>query len=288
MKTKNPHEMIETLKLEQERHYRRQKKRERKHRKKYFDHFHGNQHYDRYGNMDRITKAEFGMQSYFKFTKRNLTFKITASGVILALSVTVSALDILFESFLMIPVGQVYVSFRFLDTIILLLGLPILGPIFGSLVGFLEPIFHNLIHGFEHGWIQPLTDSLTNVLIMWLTWLIYYIAFRNSSFHRDPNKHCDRFKRYTPSAILTVLVGTIATATFILALYIQHETGVSPHNLAHEHDHGSEISWDALIHGNAGIIVLSLWGLNLLRYFIGYGLFSVLEVKLRPLNHRYR
>lgn len=97
-----------------------------------------------------IQESELKAASYFKVTKRSLTYKIALSGIFLALSVAVSALDILMEQ-IQIPVGQVYISFRFLDIIVLLLGLAVLGPLFASLIGMVEPIFHNLIHGMHHG-----------------------------------------------------------------------------------------------------------------------------------------
>lgn len=298
-KDKNPKKMLSSMKksLNQTHHDV-----ESDHGNDHKDHYHGNLHYDKTGHADKIDPNEFKTNNFFKYSKKNLTFKITAAGVVLALSVAVSALDILFESFLMFPIGQVYISFRFLDTIILLIGLPVLGPIFGSLVGIIEPIFHNLIHGMEHGWIQPLTDSLTNVIIIFLTWIFYYLIFRNSPYHRDPNRKRDLFKRLTPAFILTIISAFVATATFFLALYIQEKTGlgVSGHHhhstlsdapsLYHDdHDHGGKetVDWDN-IKTNVAFFFFAIFGINVLRYAIAFASFAVIETRLRPLNHRYR
>ncbi|ATZ16575.1 uncharacterized protein DUF3816 [Entomoplasma freundtii] len=298
-KDKNAKEMFSSMKRD---FHRTHHENEADHGNDHKDHYHGKIHYDKSGHADKIDPNEFKAKTYFKYTKKNLTFKIAASGVVLALSVAVSALDIVFESFLMFPIGQVYISFRFLDTIVLLIGLPVLGPIFGSLVGLLEPIFHNLIHGMEHGWIQPLTDSLTNVIIIFLTWAIYYLLFRNSPYHRDPNKKKDWLKRITPAFILSVLAALIATASLFLALYIQSKTGWGIHDhdhdhahhfsdllQHHDHDHGGKpsVGWSNIT-SNVAYFFFAIFGINLLRYAIAYSLFVVIEGRLRPLNHRYR
>lgn len=268
------------------------------------DHYHGNKHYDKEGNVDTIKIEEFNVKNQFCYSKKNLTFKIAASGVLLALSIAVSALDIILETVLKFPVSaDAWVSFRFLDIIVLLLGIPVLGPIFGSLIAFLEPIFHNLIHGMEHGWIQPFGDALSNILIVWLTWVFFYVVFKNSPYHRDPNKKKDWFKRIMPSLIMVIISALLATAVIILILYLtslnhvhhDHEEhsefliNYSNINIqhGHHHHHDGQLEWNILIKRFFPIIC-AIFGVNILRYLIAYSFFVVVEGKMRVLNHRYR
>ncbi|WP_026389695.1 ECF transporter S component [[Acholeplasma] multilocale] len=257
------------------------------------DHYHGKHHFDKFGNHDDIDENEFKPSHYFKMTKKNLTFKIALTAVMLALAIAVSALDMLLESFA-IPVGdQVFIQTRFLDIAVILSSIAVLGPLFSAIVGGIVPIIHNLMHGMVHGWVQPITDIFQNIAIVFIVWFIFYILFKNSPIHRDDNKKVYNFKRWTPSVIIVPIVAILATAMFVLALYIQQQLAPghdddlirSAIQMRHEgHDHEGEISF-----GNINTsVVFAIFGWNVLRYAAAYVLFALIEGRMRPINHRYK
>ncbi|WP_434341951.1 ECF transporter S component [Mycoplasma putrefaciens] len=251
------------------------------------DHYHGVHHIDKYGNHDDVETADFELRSVFQFSKRKLIFKIVLTGIFLALTSAVGALDILLES-IHIPVGgdQVWIETRFLDITVVCISIATLGPIFASLVGFLSPIIHNLIHGMEHGWIQPPIQAVEYVIIVWLVFLIFNVLFKNSPIHKDQDPKVANFKRWAPLPIMVVLSALIATLGLALALYIQSLLPHGSHSHSHDHNHGTgeQLEWN-----NVNIfIMLAVFGWNCLRFFIALSLFTVIEWKMRPINHRYR
>lgn len=245
------------------------------------DHYHGHHHFDKFGNHDDVSEDEFKLNTFLKTSRKNLIYRLILTAIFLALAIVASAIDMLTES-LAIPIGQVYIQTRFLDTIILLLALPAIGPIFAIFLGVIEPLFHNLMHGMEHGWIQPLMDMLANAIIIFTTWIIYFYLFQNSPYHKHPIKKVDWFKRITPAAILTIIAAFISTLTFILALKLQDLT--SNINLLPSHD---DISFSDISSAFAAMFFI-MFGINLLRYSVAFFLYVLLEGKMRPINHRYR
>ncbi|ATZ18843.1 hypothetical protein ESOMN_v1c04610 [Williamsoniiplasma somnilux] len=248
------------------------------HRKE--DHYHGYHHFDKFGNHDDISEDEFKITTMLKISSKSLIYRLVLTGVFLALAIVASAMDMLTES-LAIPIGQVYIQTRFLDTIVMLLALPAIGPIFALLLAIIEPILHNLIHGMEHGWIQPFMDSLSNSLIILLSWVLYYYVFKNSPYHKHPSKKVDLYRRITPAIILVLVAALISTGTFILALKIQDLT--TNVNLLPE----ETISFDH-ISSEFALIFFSIFGVNILRYGIAYAFYVLIEGRIRPLNHRYK
>ncbi|AUF83669.1 ECF transporter S component [Mesoplasma syrphidae] len=288
-KAKNPKEVLEHLKSDLDKRLLTGEELEKlKHREK--DHYHGIHHFDEYGNHDDYMEDEFKPSHHFKFSKKNLTFKISLTAVFLALSVVVSLLDILLET-LALPVGdQVFIQTRFLDIVLVVTSIATLGPLFSSLLGAIQPIMHNLIHGMEHGWIQPMLDMFQNILIVWVVWLIFYIIFQNSPIHRDENKKVYETKRWVPMPIIVLVVAIIATISFILALYIQSK--VSPNSpLLPGHDHDHDHDHHGMLETIAGVnlkVVFAIFGWNILRYGIAFVLFVLIEGRMRIINHRYK
>ncbi|WP_031543011.1 ECF transporter S component [Mesoplasma photuris] len=295
---KDSKQHLEDLKKEIEKDRLTGKMLEQEEHKK-IDHYHGIHHFDKFGNHDDYNEEDFKIQTHFRFSKRNLTFKIVLTAIFLALAVAVSALDILLES-IKIPVGdQVFIQTRFLDTSIMMLSIATLGPLFGTILAGLQPILHNLIHGMEHGWIQPITDVFQNILIVWIVFFVFYLLFKNSPVHKDENKKIYNFKRMVPSAIIVPLVAVVSTIMFVFALYIQ--SLVSPGSgWAPGHDHGHEHSLVETFHSESGglgfgegekisvALVFALFGWNVLRYAIAFAIFIAIEGRMRPINHRYR
>ncbi|UZK63944.1 ECF transporter S component [Mycoplasma mycoides subsp. capri] len=260
------------------------------------DHYHGIHHFDQFGNHDDIQNQKFELKTVFQFSRKKLIFKIALTGIFLALTASVSALDILLES-IKIPVSdQVWIQSRFLDISVVCISIATLGPIFASLLGFLAPILHNFIHGMEHGWIQPPIEAVINVFIVWIVFLIFNVMFSNSPIHHDTNKNVARFKRWTPLPIMSVLVAIVSTLGFILALYIDSKTNntsiVSNNSqlFFHAgHDHGHVHDDNMLTFNKVNMfIVIAVFGWNVLRYAIALLLFILVEWKMRPINHRYK
>ncbi|WFQ91088.1 ECF transporter S component [Mycoplasma feriruminatoris] len=260
------------------------------------DHYHGKHHFDRFGNHDDIQNSNFELKTVFQFNRKKLIFKIVLTAIFLALTASVSALDILLES-IQIPVSdQVWIQSRFLDISVVCISIATLGPIFASVLGFLAPILHNIIHGMEHGWIQPPIEAVINIFIVWIVFLIFNVMFNNSPIHHDTNKNVARFKRWTPLPIMSVLIAILSTLGFVLALYLDPSTnqrGLISNNsqlffhAGHDHNHVHEEN--QLTFNNINMfIVIAVFGWNVLRYGIALLLFILVEWKMRPINHRYK
>ncbi|WBX36202.1 ECF transporter S component [Mycoplasma capricolum] len=259
------------------------------------DHYHGKHHFDKFGNHDDIQNYNFELRTVFLFSRKKLLFKIVLTGIFLALTASVSAIDILLES-IKIPVSdQVWIQSRFLDILVVCISIATLGPIFASLLGFLAPILHNFIHGMEHGWIQPPIEAITNIFIVWIVFLVFNVIFNNSPIHHDTNKKVARFKRWTPLPVMIVLVSFVSTLGFILALYIDSNINsnhllsnqISFYHAGHDHNHIHDEHMLSFTNINT-FITIAIFGWNLLRYGIALLLFVLVEWKMRPINHRYK
>ncbi|AVP49257.1 ECF transporter S component [Williamsoniiplasma luminosum] len=241
------------------------------------DHYHDKKHYDAKGNIDYITREDFRIRNHFKYTRRNLILKISLTALFLALSVAAAAIDMALE-IIAIPIGQLRLSTRFIDVVVIFLALPVVGPLFGMLIAFVEPWIHLMIDP-NHLPLQILVDAITNTIIVLTTWFVFYIAFKNSPIHKDPNKKIDLYKRTIPLIIMFFVSTIIATLLFVFALFIQEKNMVI--HTDHDHDH---IQWENLNWTIIGVVL----GMNFLRFAIAYTTFFFIEVRMRPINHRYR
>ncbi|AVN59154.1 ECF transporter S component [Mesoplasma florum] len=260
----------------------------KEHRKE--DHYHGVHHFDSKGGHDHIEKDEFKVQLKLKMSRQELIRKMVLTAIFLALTVAVSAFDILFEN-IQLPIGdQLRIPFRFFDIAFICISIATLGPIFASIIAILNPILHNVIHGMEHGWITMLMEVPQNLLITWMVWIVFNVIFNNSPIHKGENNKKDKIKRFLPIPIMIVLASLIATILFILAWYLQdavnHEA-THAHSIRHgDHDHGeSELSDFDHFKFYMSFIVFA-W--NILRYTIAFSIFSIVEWRMRPINHRYK
>lgn len=254
------------------------------------DHYHGIHHFDEKGQHDHIEKNEFKLSLEFKMIRRKLIYKMVLTSVFLALTATVSAIDIFFEK-IALPVGsgQLWIDFRFLDIAFICISIATLGPIFASIIGLLNPFIHFAIHGGEHGIWTTVIEAPQNVLIIWMVWLIFNVIFNNSPIHRDTNKTQARFKRFMPIPIMIILASLITTGMFIIGMYLNEITSSHTHRsleLFHEGEK-HENKLEHLSQLNV-YIVLAIIAWNILRYTVAFSIFSIVEWRMRPINHRYK
>ncbi|ATI73508.1 ECF transporter S component [Mesoplasma florum] len=264
----------------------------KEHRKE--DHYHGIHHFDSKGGHDHIEKDEFKLSIEFRMSRRRLIYKMVLTSVFLALTATVSALDILFEK-IALPVGsgQLWIDFRFLDIAFICISIATLGPIFSSIIGLLNPFIHFAMHGGDHGIWSTVIEAPQNVLIVWMVWLVFNVLFNNSPIHRETDKIKSRFKRFAPIPLMIIFASIITTGMFILGMYLDGLTTNSHHvhehsiSLFHEgHDHS-----DGKLENVADInfvIGISIFAWNILRYSVAFSIFSIVEWRMRPINHRYK
>ncbi|AVN60540.1 ECF transporter S component [Mesoplasma entomophilum] len=258
------------------------------------DHYHGIHHFDDRGQHDHIEKNEFKLSIEFKMSRRRLIYKMVLTSVFLALTATVSAIDIFFEK-IALPVGsgQLWIDFRFLDIAFICISIATLGPIFSSIIGFLNPFIHFAIHGGEHGIWSTTIEAPQNILIVWMVWAVFNVFFNNSPIHRDTDKTKARFKRFVPIPVMIILASVISTGMFILGMYLDGLT--SSHNHIHEHSiqlfHEEHHHSDGKLENVTDInffILLSIFAWNMLRYTVAFSIFSIVEWRMRPINHRYK
>jgi len=231
------------------------------------DHYHGKHHYDKHGKHDHVSAKEFSVRQLFKVNKNLLTFQISATGIILALAVAMSALDFLLEKF-SINIGGVAISMRIFDLMIIILGISVAG-FYGSLfIALVEPWFHFLIDP-DHIPLQVAFDSLNYMITVLVFYLIFYAVFKNSLIHKEPSKNRRLFKTITPGILIVTILSLWFSFTFILSLII----GIAEFN---------EIS-----QVNYWVLFFVALGLQLIRFTLMYGMFVVIENKMKPVNHRY-
>lgn len=261
--------------------------RKKEHRKE--DHYHGVHHFDNQGHHDHIQKNEFKVQLKLRLSRQELLRKMVLTGIFLALTVAVSAFDILFEN-LQLPIGdQLRIPFRFFDIAFICISIATLGPIFASIIAMLNPILHNVVHGMEHGWITMVMEIPQNLLITWMVWIVFNLLFQNSPIHKGTNSKKDKLKRFLPILIMIILASIIATALFIMAWYLQdiinHENlHAESLHVDHDHEHSELPDFD----GFKFYMTFIVFGWNILRYTIAFSIFSIVEWRMRPINHRYK
>ncbi|WP_339034618.1 ECF transporter S component [Spiroplasma endosymbiont of Cantharis rufa] len=255
------------------------------------DHYHDEHHFDSLGNHDDINDADFHWKNSLFTSRRNLTFKITLTGVFLALAVALSAFEMLYEQLLdKIPLYGVAIPFRILDILVITLSLAALGPIFSGIIAFIVPFIH-LVDA--HNPLTLVIDSFGYFASIWLMWFVYYFIFRNSSIHKHPIKSVDRFKRWTPIVIYVPVITIIYTLLVFLILYITTNS-----DQGHSHNHFStgmitsyheahSGEW-ASIKENLGVFIGVISAIELVRFSICYTLFAVIEPQVKKINHFYK
>lgn len=254
------------------------------------DHYHGIHHITKDGKHDHIEKNEFKVHLEWRLNRSQLIFKMVLTAMFLAICFAVSALDILFEAIQLPVTDQLWIDFRFLDIALICVSIAILGPIFASTTSILAPWIHGIVHGFVHGTLTPLVEMFSNTLIVWVVWILFYFIFQNSPIHKDNDKKAKIIKRFVPLPLLVIASAFITTVLFVLVLYLIN-ISVHSHTLEHantitlfheEHKEG-HLDFDNL---NIAIF-FAIFGWNLLKYTFAFLLFSIIEWKMRPINHRY-
>ncbi|AGM25301.1 ECF transporter S component [Spiroplasma chrysopicola] len=118
---------------------------------------------------NRVKESIFKKELY---NQKSLVFKITLAGVFLAIAVGLSLLEI-FD--IPMPWGATF-GIRFFDTLVLIYSVAIIGLWFALLDGIALPWLHNLVDG-HHSWLEMAFFMLSNILVIFITWFIYYILF---------------------------------------------------------------------------------------------------------------
>ncbi|AHI53661.1 transmembrane protein [Spiroplasma sabaudiense Ar-1343] len=278
------------------------------------DHYHEEHHFTASGSHDDVSLSDFSIKNHFTFNKRNLTFKIALTSIFLGLAIISTLIDALSETLLSIPIYGVKMNIRILDLLVTIVSIPTLGLIFSELIAFLIPWIHFGIHS-DHSPIQIAFDMIAYMSAVFIFWAIFYVLFKNSIFHKHPNKKVDNIKRWIPGVVIIPLVAAIATGLFILALYVASLSGtnsghthshdhsgtptvdindlVSPRHAnhaeegGHHHDHENEASWSN-IQNIFWPFVGGVFGIQLARFMLFYVVFAIVEERMKPINHRYR
>ncbi|ASP28577.1 transmembrane protein [Spiroplasma corruscae] len=264
------------------------------------DHYHDEHHFDMFGNHDDVKEEDFNWKTSIYTSKRNLTFRLTLSGMILAIAIAATSLDMYIEH-LIIPIDGVILPTRFLDILVITLSIGSLGPVFSSLIGFIVPWIHMLIHGGGaiHNPLSTMVDSFGYFLVIWVLWLFYYFIFKNSYTHKDPNNKKDIFKRWMPIVAFIPVVVVIFTMINVLVIYLNSSTLEEHHheenNLFsiiqkfhetedHDHDH---VDW-GVFSNKLWVYTFIILGIEVARFTICYSLFGVLEPQMKKINHIFK
>ncbi|AGR41953.1 ECF transporter S component [Spiroplasma diminutum] len=264
------------------------------------DHYHDEHHFDSLGNHDDINDEDFHWKNSIYTSRRNLTFRITLTGVFLALAIALSAFEMLYEGFLekMTIAGGVAIPFRILDILVITLSLAAIGPVFSGIIAFIVPFIH-LMDGHHGNALTILIDSLGYFVSIWVIWFSYYFIFRNSSIHKHPIKSVDRFKRWTPMAIYVPIMAIIYTLLVFAMIYITTNSGHDDHDHDHldlisnlgittyhgDHEHSGE--WSA-VKENLGLFIGVISAVQIVRFSICYALFALIEPQVKKINHYYK
>lgn len=260
------------------------------------DHYHDIHHFTADGKHDDISDDEFKIRNSFRIrTKGEMIYKISISGVILALAIIATAIDGYgLEMPLMGLFNGVLVPIRIFDISVILIGLAVTGPIFGGAIGFILPWMHFLMHA--HSIYTPVIESFTYAIMVIYFWLVYYGLFKNSPFHKDPNPKKDLMKRWLPMPVIVIFGTVLFTGVTILILYINDLT-MGGHGHSHEHEHISELlrheHHDEESETLSKFFEKSKWnisflvGLQVLRFVICYLAFATVETRAKKINHRY-
>ncbi|UZQ31102.1 MAG: hypothetical protein OHM56_06395 [Spiroplasma phoeniceum] len=117
----------------------------------------------------RIKKSVFHKELY---NQSSITFKIAASAIFLAMAVGLSLLEVFS---VLTPWGATFIL-RFFDTLVVIYSIAIVGLWFALLEGIALPWIHNLIDG-HHTWLEMAFFMISNILVVLVTWFVYYILF---------------------------------------------------------------------------------------------------------------
>ncbi|AOG60208.1 hypothetical protein SHELI_v1c02530 [Spiroplasma helicoides] len=262
------------------------------------DHYHDKHHIDSKGNHDDIKDSDFDIINSIYTSKRNLIFRISLTGVFLALASCGSAFDMLGEKFFRLPINDVNLSIRYFDILIICLSIGSLGPLFSSLLAVVIPWFHLLMDS-DHTAMAMLIDSFGYLLVVWVMWFSYYVVFRNSYIHKDPNRKKDLFKRWMPIVFFIPIVVIFYTIFTVLIIYVTDVYGEEDHEevehlvthlkgiFFHEHEEGAEDIWDNFKSHYVSSTAI-IFGFEILRFSLCYVFFAIIEPQIKKLNHRYR
>lgn len=117
----------------------------------------------------RIKKSVFHKELY---NQRSITFKIASSAIFLAMAVGLSLLEVFSVP---TPWGATF-GLRFFDTLVIVYSIAIVGLGFALLEGIALPWIHNLID-VHHTWLEMAFFMISNILVVFVTWFVYYILF---------------------------------------------------------------------------------------------------------------
>ncbi|WP_338955012.1 hypothetical protein [Spiroplasma endosymbiont of Polydrusus cervinus] len=249
----------------------------------------------------RIKKSVFHKELY---NQRSITFKIATSAIFLAMVVELSLLEVFNVP---TPWGATF-GLRFFDTLVIIYSISIVGLGFGLLEGIALPWIHNLIDGY-HTWIEMAFFMISNILVVFITWFVYYILFNacaktrvpenvtdhniheyhhvkkaHNHHHKISNINC--VKKILAFVIIIPICALIEAILFLIVAKIL--VNIRHTDVGHDHDHD--------IHGMASIFeswqhtlifIGILFGIFTGKYIVNATLFLLLERRTRQLVDRY-
>ncbi|AKX34452.1 transmembrane protein [Spiroplasma litorale] len=265
------------------------------------DHYHEEHHYDIFGNHDDVKEDDFNWKTSIYTSKRNLTFRLTLSAMMLAIAIGATAMDMYIEH-LIVPIDGVILPTRFLDILVITLSIGSLGPIFSSCIAFIVPWIHMLLHGGAiHNPLSSLVDAFGYFIFIWVLWFLYYFVFKNSYTHKHPNNKIDLIKRWVPMAAFVPVITIVFTMINVLIIYLNSGSGEELHDHEehsvmklinylseeeHEHEH-HHANWTSFSN-KLWTYTFIIFGIELARFTICYSLFGVLEPQMKKINHIYK
>jgi len=255
------------------------------------DHYHNEHHFDKQGNHDDVSENDFKVKTSIYTSKRNLIYRISLTGVFLALATAATALDMIWErlNFLYLD-GGILIPTRFVDILIISISIATIGPAFASFLGLSIPWIHLIIDP-HHGPLSALIDSMGYCLMVWVLWVFYYVIFKNSYIHKEPNKKKNIFKIWMPLPFYVILGMLIYVPLTIAIIYVTTEAGhldnhshlnFNIYHRVHDHHHWEDFQSRATLYS------FIIGGVQAIRFTICYVTFALIEPQMKKINHRYR
>ncbi|AHF61296.1 hypothetical protein P344_05400 [Spiroplasma mirum ATCC 29335] len=249
--------------------------------------------------LTRIKKSLFDKELY---NQRSIVFKITATAIFLGITIGLSLIEIFYVP---MPWGATF-GVRLFDTLVLIYSISIVGLGFSLLEGIALPWIHNLIDG-HHTWIEMFFFMVSNILVIFITWFIYYIVFNayyksrvpeNVEDHdiheyhvvKKPHDHHHRIgtigltKKITAFSIIVPICALIEAWAVLLVAKILLSTGHQSFDVDEGKSglNGIFTSWQHTL-----TFLAIFFGIFMAKYILNTTLFILLERRTRSLIDRY-
>ncbi|WP_374696056.1 hypothetical protein [Spiroplasma endosymbiont of Polydrusus formosus] len=250
----------------------------------------------------RIKKSVFHKELY---NQSLITFKIATSAIFLAVAVGLSLLEVFNVP---TPWGATF-RLRFFDTLVIIYSISIVGLGFALLEGVSLPWIHNLIDGY-HTWIEMAFFMISNILVVFITWFVYYILFnayakitvpenvtdhniheyhhvKKAHNHHHKISNINFVKKFLAFIIIIPICALIEAISFII-IVVKILVNIGNTDVGQYHGHDIDgmasifESWQHTL-----IFIGIFFGIFTGKYIVNTTLFLLLERRTRQLADRY-